>query len=299
MTEFSTIGFIGLGVMGLPMCGHVARKSGATVIAFDADPARAGMLAEEGVFAAGSVGEVATRADLVLLSLPGETELEAVCLGPGGIADHGRRGLVVADLSTVPVGCARKVAEAMRACGIAFADAPVTRTAQAAVDATLSIMVGADDALFARLEPVLRWMGSDVTRCGGIGTGQAMKLLNNMVCFQTTAALAEALAMARHTGVADEVFLQVLGIGTADSFALRNHCTKSMIPGTFATGTYSTRYAIKDAGYCLKLADDAGVDAKGGRLALDRLQEAEAAGFGAQYYPVFYNVIDPAVRSGE
>lgn len=299
MTEFSTIGFIGLGVMGLPMCGHVARKSGAQVVAFDSNPARVDQLTKDGVTSAATVAEIAAASDLILLSLPGEAEVEAVCLGPDGLRAHGRPGLVVADLSTVPVALARKIAAELATRDIAFADAPVTRTAKAAVDATLSIMVGAEPDLFARLEPVLRWMGSDVTRCGGTGTGQAMKLLNNMVCFQTTAALAEALAMARRTGVADDVFLQVLGIGTADSFALRNHCTKSMIPGTFATGTYSTRYAIKDAGYCLKLADDTGVDAKGGRLALERLQQAEAAGFGAEYYPVFYRVVDPGGPSGQ
>ncbi len=293
MTEFSTIGFIGLGVMGLPMCGHVARKSGAQVMALDADPVRAGLLADNGVAAAASVAGIAAAADLILLSLPGEAEVEAVCLGPDGIAAHGKAGQIVADLSTVPVSLARKIAAALAEKDIAFADAPVTRTAQAAVDATLSIMVGATLDLFARLEPVLRWMGSDVTRCGETGTGQAMKLLNNMVCFQTTNALAEALAMARRTGVGDDVFLQVLGIGTADSFALRNHCTKSMIPGTFATGTYSTRYAIKDAGYCLKLAEDTGVDARGGRLAMERLRQADKAGFGVEYYPVIYRVVDP------
>ncbi|MDJ0948312.1 MAG: NAD(P)-dependent oxidoreductase [Alphaproteobacteria bacterium] len=294
MSAFGTIGFVGLGVMGEPMCGHVARKSGARVLAHDLRPDPLERLAADGVVPCASLAELVPQVELILLSLPGEREVEAVCIGEGGIAEHGRPGLTVVDLSTVPVALARRIGEAFAKRDMAFADAPVTRTHQAAVEGTLSVMVGADAALFARIEPVLRCFGTDVTHCGGVGAGQVLKLMNNMVCFQTVVALSEALAMARRAGVEDAVFLDTLAKGTADSFALRNHARKHMLPGQYPEQAYSVRYALKDLGYALKLAADTGVGTPGAEIALGRLREAEAAGFGDQYFPALFQVVGDA-----
>src|SRR5687767_7244598 len=200
MASTDVLGSVGLGVMGEPMCRNLATKSGARVVAYDARPTPLQALAAHGVERATSAADVAARADIVFVCLPGEPEVRAVCLGDGGLIGRLDGGRTLVDMSTVPVALARELAAAARVRGVTFADAPVARTAQAAVDGTLSIMVGADPPLFERLRPYLACMGSEITHCGPVGAGAAVKLMNNMVVAQTVVALAEALAVARASG---------------------------------------------------------------------------------------------------
>ncbi|PYM79490.1 MAG: 2-hydroxy-3-oxopropionate reductase, partial [Candidatus Rokuibacteriota bacterium] len=199
----TTLGFIGLGVMGEAMCRNVARKSGAAVVAFDQRAEPLAALARDGVAGASSAADVAARAEIVFMCLPGEPQVRAVGLGPDGLVARVRSGHTVVDMSTTPVALARDLSQAFAARGADFADAPVARTAQAAKDGTLSIMVGGDSAVFERLKPYLACMGSEITHCGPVGAGQAVKLMNNMVVAQTVVALAEALAVARASGAVD------------------------------------------------------------------------------------------------
>jgi hypothetical protein len=292
MQDFSTIGFVGLGVMGAPMCANLVRKSGLEVLAHDTAEDAAQRAAAAGAEPVETLAVLVEAADLVLLSLPGAPQVEAVCLGEDGILAHARPGLAVADLSTTSVAAARRVGAALAAAGVDFADAPVTRTAQAAVEGTLSFMVGGERALFDRLVPIFRHMGTDFSHCGGVGSGQVLKLLNNMVCMQTVVALAEALTMGRRAGVDGRVLFETLTSGSADSFALRNHGMKSMLPGVFAEKTYSCLYALKDLGYALELAQDTGVDAPGAALAYSLIEAARDMGHGAKYYPVLLKAVE-------
>ena len=228
------LGFVGLGVMGEPMCRNLARKSGAPVVAFDARGEPLESLKSAGVEPCASAVDVARRADIVFLCLPGEPQVRAVCLGDGGssaLVAHARRGQTVVDMSTCPVALAQELGRAFAARGVDFADAPIARTAQAARDGTLSIMVGGEPSVFERLAPYLRCMGTEVTHCGPVGAGQVVKLMNNMVVASTVVALAEALAAARASGVVDpRVLFETLMKGSADSFVLRNHGMKSRPP---------------------------------------------------------------------
>lgn len=294
MADFETIGFVGLGVMGEPMCGHIAEKLDARVLAHDLDQAPMRRLEAKGVEPGTSVAELAAEADLVLLSLPGTSQVEAVCLGDGGLLSGARPGLLVADLSTCAVAAARRIATALGERGIRFCDAPVARTAQAARDGTLSIMVGGPLEEFIRLEPVLRATATDVTHAGEVGMGQAAKILNNMICFQTAVAVAEALTMARRIGMDQDTLYDILSKGSADSFVLRHHGRKAMWPGSFPPNTYSTLYALKDADYALELARDTAVDARGAELARTLLQETADLGYGEDYYPALVKAVDDA-----
>src|SRR5262245_60194796 len=179
-----TIGFIGLGVMGAPMCRNLVSKHPAAVYAFDINPEAVRDLAASGARAAVSVAQVAAASDIVCLSLPGGEHVNEVCFAEAGIAASGKLGLVVVDLSTTGVAEARAVGVRLAAVGMEFCDAPVARTREAAAAGTLSIMVGASPALFARIEPLLRYLGSDVTHCGAIGCGQVVKLINNTLVFE-------------------------------------------------------------------------------------------------------------------
>jgi 3-hydroxyisobutyrate dehydrogenase-like beta-hydroxyacid dehydrogenase len=291
MAAIGTLGFIGLGVMGEPMCENLARKSGHPVYATDLRRTPLDCLAAAGVHACGSVSEVAERADLLFLSLPGGQEVEAVC---GEIIGRGRRRVAtVVDCSTSPVRLTREVALRCNAAGIAYADAPVARTREAAQKGTLSIMVGAAPELFARIRPSLECMGTEVTLCGPVGCGQVVKLLNNMMLFEIGSALAEALAIGRRSGVDERLLLETLSKGSSDSFALRNHGMKAMLPRRFPEDAFGTDYARKDLAYALELAREAGVAAEGAEVARRRLDAASARGFGRNYWPVILNVVDP------
>jgi 3-hydroxyisobutyrate dehydrogenase len=153
-------------------------------------------------------------------------------------------------------------------------------------------MVGATPELFATIAPLIRHFATEVTNCGGIGAGQVTKILNNMVLFQTVNALAEAAAIARRSGVEPKLLFETLSKGSADSFALRNHGMKAIIPGEFPERAFSTEYALKDLTYALDLARDVDLQTPGAELAGSVLQEAIDNGFGAAYWPVIVKVVD-------
>ncbi|WP_428483369.1 NAD(P)-dependent oxidoreductase [Rhodopila sp.] len=285
----ASIGFIGLGVMGEPMCGHLARRSGLTVLAHDLRDEPVRRLAEHGVQAA-SVQQIAERCDVILLSLPDGKAVDAVVTQ---LEPELRPGQGIVDTSTSSVELTRQIGVRLAAKGIAYADAPVARTRDAAARGELSIMVGATEDTFVRLRPILETMGTDVTHCGPVGCGQVVKILNNMLVFQHCGALAEAIAIGRRNGVAADVLLPTMAMGSGDSFVLRNHGMKAMLPEVFPERAFSTRYAMKDLSYALEMAAASGLDMAAAKLTMARLKQAEAAGFGDQYHPVVLKVIDP------
>jgi 3-hydroxyisobutyrate dehydrogenase-like beta-hydroxyacid dehydrogenase len=296
MADAPVVGFIGLGVMGESMCRNLAKKSAAKVVAFDARSAPLAALAADGVEAVPSPVEVARRAGIIFLCLPGEPEVRRVCLGADGcdgLVAHVRRGQTVADMSTCPVALARELGRAFAEREVDFADAPIARTAQAARDGTLSIMVGGEAAVFERLKPYLACMGSEITHCGAVGAGQAVKLMNNMVVADTVVALAEALAVVRASGVVDpRVLFETLTKGSADSFVLRNHGMKSLLPDHHPTeGAFPTRYILKDLSYAIALAESSGVKLEQAAITRRLLERTAAMGWGDAYYTAVIRAI--------
>jgi 3-hydroxyisobutyrate dehydrogenase-like beta-hydroxyacid dehydrogenase len=285
------LGFIGLGTMGAPMCRNLAAKSGLEIRAYDTDLDALSQMDQSGVTPAESVRDVAEHADIIFLSLPGGPQVSAVCLGAGGLLSLLKPGGLVVDLSTTPVKLARDLHARLGAAGIHFADAPVARTRQAAVDGTLSIMVGAAEADFKRLRPYLEHIASDITHCGPPGSGQVMKIVNNMVLFQNVVALAEALALIGHAGIDPEKAFEVLSKGSADSFALRNHGMKAMLKGDYPERAFSSEYALKDVRYALRLAEEAGFFLTGADNAKETIKKAIRAGYGKEYFPALAKVI--------
>ncbi len=196
------------------------------------------------------------------------------------------------DLSTTTVASARDIAERMRALDVAFADAPVARTREAAQRGELSIMVGADEALFARIEPLLRYMGTDVTRCGGVGCGQVVKLINNALVFENTVALAEMMVLGERAGVQPATLLDAVSKGSGDSFVLRNHGRKAMLPRSFPEKSFPPEYVLKDLGYVLELATQTGVAAHVTRLSQRYYEATARQGFGGRYFPAVIEIVD-------
>ena len=249
---------------------------------FDRAPEPLARLAIHQIAAASSIAELAA-VDVLFLCLPSGAHVESVAAALLGAANL--PGMIV-DMGTSPVALTRTLSARVAERGAIWVDAPIARTRQAAEDGTLSIMVGAEPANFAALQPLLACMASDITLCGLVGSGQAVKILNNMVLVETVAALAEAMAIGKSVGLDMQMLLDTLAKGSADSFALRNHGMKAMLPGVFPERAFSVDYAAKDIGYALELAKAAGINATGAQNAAALLQSAKSAGHATKYWPV-------------
>ncbi len=279
-----TLGFIGVGVMGEPMCRHLVNRSGALVLVLDTRRDPLERLAQLGAVIS-DVARMAQDASIIFLSLPSGEVVRSVICGDGGLLEQLHTGQTVVDLSTSSVDVTLEVAEALAQRGVHFADAPVMRTRAAAEAGTLAVPVGARDDVYERIEPLIRTFASDVLHAGKVSAGQVVKILNNMVLYETVLALSEACAIGRRAGVAADVLLNALSTGSADSFALRNHGMKAIAPLQFPLQAFPVSYARKDISYALALAERVGVDACGARNLIDTFDRAIAAGHGDKYAP--------------
>ncbi|AVJ28480.1 NAD(P)-dependent oxidoreductase [Achromobacter spanius] len=287
------LGFIGLGVMGGPMCANLLKKSGRKVVAYDSVQAAADEAQSHGAEIVDGVARVAEKADIVFLSLPSIDQVESVC---EAMLAAGRRPSLVVDMSTSNVSRTRALAERLKVEGIAFLDAPVARTKQAAVDGKLFISVGGAESDFARVGSYLKCMGSDVLHCGEVGSGQIVKILNNYMVFMTVNALSEAITIGRQAGMDAEKLLSLLSQGSADSFVLRNHGMKSLAKDDFPEKTFPMTYAIKDCSLALDLAKEGGFSPRIGAYTHDMMCRARDAGFALNYHPAVIQLIDGRVK---
>lgn len=287
-----TLGFIGLGVMGEPMCHNLHKKSGRTVIAYDIDPAPLVRAREANMGVANSLQDIAKNCDIIFLSLPSGVQLEQVChdLNP-----YMRVGQTIVDTTTAPVALTKGLAAEFKAMGVDYADAPIARTRQAARDGTLAVMVGAKSSVFKRIEPLIACYANDISLCGDVGSGQIVKILNNMIVAETVNAIGEALTIGRRAGLDDALLLDTLSKGSADSFVLRNHGVKAMLPGVFPLRAFSINYMIKDMKYAIDLAKETGVDVRGARTTNEVLEEGANGPLAEAYWPAMLAVIDPTI----
>lgn len=288
------LAYIGLGAMGGRICANMTRKHDGEMHVFDQNTTSVDAAVAAGAKAAASLKDIAELADIIFLCLPGGKEVEAVILGEDGLLQHGRAGQTIVDMSTCPVGIARKAASALAEAGINLADAPVARTLAAAETGSLSIMVGGEESIYQRILPYLQFAGSDITHCGGVGTGQAVKIINNMLLIQQVVAVAQAFTMGERAGLDPKLLAETLSMGSGDSFALRNHGMKAMLADNFPINQFGTDYAIKDISYALDLAADMNVSVPAAELAREMLSRTSEAGHGAEYFPVLYKMIKDA-----
>ncbi len=303
MNSIRTLGFVGLGVMGEAMCRNLVRKSGLPVAVYDIAEAPMQRLSTDGARRAASPAGVA--ADVVFCSLPGHIQLEEVLSGQHGVIaglsaldDRADGRPAIVDLGTSSVESTRRLAGVAGREGIEYCDAPVARTRQAAIDGTLAVMAGGDPGVVEGIRPLLLCMATDVTYCGPVGSGQMVKQLNNMVLFQNVLAIAEAHAIGTAAGLDGALLFDALAKGSADSFALRNHGMKAIVPDQYPVNAFSTSYAIKDIEYALELAATTGVAARGAELTRQVLEATRDAGWDHEYFPVLRRTIGPSGPGG-
>jgi 2-hydroxy-3-oxopropionate reductase len=214
-------------------------------------------IVKAGARAAASPKDVAAQCDVLITMLPNSPDVEQVALGPNGIIEGARSGLLFADMSTISPIVSQKVGKALEARGVAMLDAPVSGGEKGAVDGALSIMVGGDKAVFERVLPVFQAMGKTITLLGPLGFGGFTKLANQIIVAVNLTALAEALTLGKKAGLDRELLLTALAGGLAGS-----KCLDQKKPN-YVAGTYNPGFKIdlhyKDLGLIMESARALGV----------------------------------------
>jgi len=276
MASKTSVGFIGLGTMGAPMARNILNR-GHRLIVSDLQPAAVASLTAAGAAAARTPKEVAAASDVVITMLPDAPDVERVALGSDGIVAGIRRGAIYIDMSTIDPDTTRKVGEAIAAQGASMIDSPVGKTADHAVAGTLTLMVGGPDEVIARCRPVLDCMGTDLFHCGGLGAGQTMKLINNLLATAVSEASIEALVTGTKSGLTLDTMMSVLRTTMAWNNALAIALPKRPLAGDFGPG-FMLKLAHKDCRLALGMAQKLGVATPVGSAALASLDEGMRRG---------------------
>jgi 2-hydroxy-3-oxopropionate reductase len=245
------VGFIGLGIMGRPMAGHLL-KAGFSVTVYNRSKAPVEALTQVGAIPADSPKAVAAQSDVIITMLPTAKEISEVLTGENGVFQGIKPGSVVIDMSTISPVDVREIAEKAEEYGAIMLDAPVSGGDKGAIAGTLSIMVGGDEAAFNRCLPVFQAMGKTVTRVGDSGAGATVKACNQIVVAMHFLALSEALVLGSKAGVEPQKIIEALGGGMANSRVLEMR-GESMVKHEFIPGG---RVALhhKDLGIATALA---------------------------------------------
>ncbi len=275
MTE--RIGFIGLGAMGKGMASNLQNK-GFQLNVFDIVPEPVAVLVQQGAKAAASVAELTEASDIVVTMLPGSPEVDAVVLGEGGVLAHGRDGMLLMDMSTVDPETTDNLARRLPEQGIAVVDAPVGRLAQHANSGESLFMVGASDADFARVRPLLEAMGTTIHHCGAVGSGMRTKLVNNFLAIVSCQMNAEALTLSTRFGLDLQTTLDVIHGTTATNGQLKINYATKVLTGDTEPG-FAIDLAHKDLTLIVNAANKAKVPLPIGAVARESVSLARSTSF--------------------
>ena len=288
--NIKNIGFIGLGVMGMPMCINLSKNKKFNVSGFDKNEDKNKMLAKLGLKTTLNPIEIYEKNDLVITCLPGGKFVEKLYFEDKMIS-FVRENQIIIDMSTSQPDLMTKINKTIKDKQSSFADAPIARTRQAAIDGTLAIMVGSNQIVFQTIKPVLELMGSDIMHCGDVGSGQFTKILNNMILFQNVLALSEASRIAEKYNLNSEHLFQNISKCSGDSFALKNHGLKSIIKDNYPNPAFSVKYAQKDLSYAIDLAKKQNINTPGCYNLNELFKKAIDKGYGDLYFPVIKKIL--------
>ena len=260
------IGFLGLGTMGAAMAANLAR-AGFDVTAWNRTPGRAPELDELGVRRGATPADVGAASDVVVICVSDTPDVETVLFGPDGLAHGTRPGSLVIDCSTISPAATRDFAARLKAAGVALVDAPVSGGSEGAQKATLTIFVGGEPADVERARPILGALGKTITHVGPIGSGQAVKAVNQVILAGTYLGVAEGIVLAMKSGLDVEQVVAALGGGAAQSWVLANRSGR-MIANDYPLG-FKVALHRKDLGIALDLARELGAELPVSSLAAD------------------------------
>jgi 3-hydroxyisobutyrate dehydrogenase len=269
------IGFIGIGVMGRSMAGHLM-DAGYELNVYNRTAKKCEPLVARGAKLMGSAGDAAAESDAVFSIIGFPKDVEEAYLGPGGIVERARPGTLLVDMTTSSPALARKIYDAAKARGLGACDAPVTGGDRGAREATLSIMAGGDEQDFERALPMLRLMGRNIARFGGPGCGQLAKLANQIVVAGTMLGVCEGLSFAKGAGLDPVKFLECIEGGSAGSWSLSNYGPR-ILKGDFDPGFF-VKHFIKDMKLAVESSREIGMNLEGLGVALAQYEKLAAAG---------------------
>ncbi|UQZ88992.1 NAD(P)-dependent oxidoreductase [Deltaproteobacteria bacterium Smac51] len=274
------VGFIGLGAMGRPMAKRI-KAAGFDLAVCDVVAEAVQEMAALGAEARADASDVAKDSDIVCMSLPNSAILKDVVLGEKGVLKTLKSGALVIDLSSVEPQVSRQLAEAVRTRGAAMIDAPVSGGVSGAESGALTIMVGGAAEDLARAEVVLKHLGKKISHVGGNGSGQAIKLVNNLLLGANMAAAAEALTLGRKLGLSPETMLEIISQSSGQSYALTAKAEKFIFKGNFAPG-FAVDLQYKDLELAVSTAKSLAVPLPMGNMAQQLFEVARAEGRGRE-----------------
>jgi len=250
------IGFIGLGIMGKPMAKNLL-KAGYSLVVNDINPAPVKELVAAGAEAASSAKEVAQKTEVLITMLPNSPHVKAAVMGPNGVLEGAKPGMIIVDMSSIAPLAAKEVAAKAAEKGVEMLDAPVSGGEPKAIDGTLSIMVGGKKEIFEKCQGFLDKMGTSIVLCGDIGAGNMTKLANQIIVALNIAAMSEALVLGAKAGVDPETIFKAIRGGLAGSTVLEAK-VPMVLSGNFKPG-FRIELHIKDLANALDTAHELGV----------------------------------------
>jgi 3-hydroxyisobutyrate dehydrogenase len=273
------IGFIGLGIMGKPMARNLL-KAGYPLTVWNRSQPAIEELVGDGASPGSSPEDVAHQSDVIITIVTDSPDVEKVALGPKGIIEGGRPGLVHIDMSTISPAVTRRIASRLAEKGIEMLDAPVSGGDTGAQAGTLSIMVGGKEETFQRCRPIFEVLGRTIVHCGPNGAGQTVKLCNQIVVALNNLAMCEALVFATKAGVDTRRMLEAVGAGAASSWALLNLAPR-VLARDFRPG-FKVAHQQKDLRLALETAEQQAIPLPGTSLVHQLFAAIEAEGLGAE-----------------
>ncbi len=283
------IGFIGVGLMGHGMAKNIVEKGFPLTVLAHRKREAVDDLVKRGAREAKSAREVAEASDAVVLCVTGSTQVEAVVLGPDGLASAGKPLLII-DCSTSEPASTRRLAAELAPKGIAFVDAPLSRTPKDAWEGTVDVMVGGDAAAVQRALPILKTFAGRIVETGPVGTGHTMKLLNNFLSMGYAALYSEALAVGAKAGLAPKVFDAVIRNGRMDNLFYQTFM-KYVLERDRDAHRFTLANASKDMSYLAGFALALGVVNPVGAAVRNAFAQAVATGHGEDYVPMLSDLV--------
>jgi len=291
------VGMVGIGLMGHGIASNLVKHGHSLVVLEHPGNQPLDALKAAGAVGLHSAADVAMRSDVVILVLTGSPQVEQVLTGPGGVLQGLRPGTVVIDCSTALPVSTQRMAQAVQAAGGRFLDTPMTRTPKEAAEGRLNLLVGGDAALLDECRPLLQCFAENIFHAGPVSAGHSMKLLHNFVSLGMVTLLAEAAACAGRSGVAPEVFVEVLSKGGGGGIALER--LKPYLLAQDVSGLrFSIANAAKDLGYYHTMAGDAGADRAVAAAVLGTLQGALERCDPATMLPELVSLLGPGADRG-
>jgi len=289
------IAFIGLGNMGTPMSRHLIR-AGHAVTGFDLHAEALSKLTQDGGRAAPSIAEAVRDVEIVITMVPTGAHVRQVYEGEDGILRHARSDALLIDCSTIDVQTAQDVNAQAAALGLAMLDAPVSGAVPAAENARLVFMVGGAEDAFARAQPILALMGSSVIHVGAAGSGQAMKVCNNMMAGMSAVTLSEALGLARRLGLKDQTVYDVMTRASGNCWMLQQYCPlPGPVPSAPSNRNYDPGFAMALMLKDMRLSQDAaravGFDTPFAAKATALYESTVAQGHGGRDFSYMFKVV--------